>query len=87
VENTDSHHEKGQCRPTQALGGETVDAVVVGGIGGGALQKLQAEGIKVFRAVAGDVAENLELVKSGKLPEFVMDMTCAGHRIGGGCHH
>ena len=87
VENIDFQHQHGQCQPLKALGAAIVDAIVVGGIGAGALQKLQAGGIKVFRAVDGNVDENLELIKSGKLPEFVMNMTCAGHSQGGGCAH
>lgn len=85
--NTDAHHEHGQCQPLKALGGTAVDLVVVGGIGAGALLKLQSQGIKVFRAVEGNVMENLELLKSGKLPEFLVNMTCAGHQGGSGCHH
>ncbi|HSO72584.1 MAG TPA: NifB/NifX family molybdenum-iron cluster-binding protein [Thermodesulfobacteriota bacterium] len=85
--NTDAHHTHGQCQPIKALGGTPVDQVVVGGIGGGALMKLQGLGIKVFRAVEGSVLENLELLKSGKLPEFAVNMTCAGHQGGQGCHH
>ena len=87
LNNIDLHHQHGQCQPLKALGGTTVEAVVVGGIGGGALQRLQSTGIRVFRAVDGNVGENLELVKSRKLPEFLMNMTCAGHHHGGaGCH-
>ncbi|MCF8062247.1 MAG: NifB/NifX family molybdenum-iron cluster-binding protein [Deltaproteobacteria bacterium] len=88
VTNEDHHHEHGQCQPGRALGGRPVDAVVVGGIGAGALRKLQAEGVRVFRGVEGSVRENLDLLNSGKLPEFAFEMTCAGHRGGeGGCRH
>jgi predicted Fe-Mo cluster-binding NifX family protein len=85
--NKDMHHSHGQCQPMKALSGNTVDAVVAGGIGAGALMKLQADGIKVFRAVEGSVKENLGLIKEGKLPEFVMNMTCAGHHGQEGCVH
>lgn len=87
IKNSDAHHEHGQCQPTRALGGTAVEIVVVGGIGAGALMKLQNEGIRVFRAVEGNVCENLELLKSGKLPEFAVTMTCAGHKDGQGCVH
>lgn len=87
IGNTDAHHMHGECQPIKALGGTPVDLVVVGGIGAGALMKLHSLGIKVFRAVEGSVNENLELLKSSKLPEFVADMTCAGHKGGLGCHH
>ena len=87
VTNEDAHHEHGRCQPVQALGGRPVDAVVVGGIGAGALRKLQAEGVRVFRGVEGSVRENLDLLNAGKLPEFAFEMTCAGHGSGEGCNH
>jgi predicted Fe-Mo cluster-binding NifX family protein len=87
VANQDIDHIHGMCQPMVALGGKKVDAVVVGGIGGGALRKLGEAGIKTYRAVEGTVSENLELVKTGKLPEFTMAHTCAGHQIGGECAH
>jgi hypothetical protein len=37
--------------------------------------------------VEGSVRENLEFMKSGKLPEFSANMTCAGHHGQGGCQH
>jgi len=85
VTNEDAHHEHGMCRPGRALGGRPVDAVVVGGIGAGALRKLQADGVRVFRGVEGSVRENLALLNAGKLPEFAFEMTCAGHGDGEGC--
>jgi predicted Fe-Mo cluster-binding NifX family protein len=87
IGNSDAHHAHGQCQPMKALAGNAVDAIVVGGIGGGALTRLQAQGVRVFRAVEGSVKQNLEYMKSGKLPEFSTDMTCAGHHGQGGCQH
>ena len=87
VNNRDLHHVHGACNPIMALDGKSVDAMVVGGIGAGALMKLQNEGIRVFRAVEGNVSENLELMKFNKLPEFAVNMTCAGHNDGHGCAH
>jgi predicted Fe-Mo cluster-binding NifX family protein len=85
IGNNDAHHAHGQCQPMKALAGNPVDAVVVGGIGGGALMRLQSQGIRVFRAVEGSVKQNLEFILSGKLPEFSPNMTCAGHQEQGGC--
>ena len=45
ISNNDLDHQHGNCQPLAALGGVTVDAVVVGGIGGGALRKLANAGI------------------------------------------
>ena len=87
VTNPDRDHDHGQCQPLKALNGKTVDAIVVGGIGKGALQKLLAGNIKVYRGVDGSVSENLERIKSGKLIDFGMDLTCSGHGPDGECSH
>jgi predicted Fe-Mo cluster-binding NifX family protein len=71
----------------KALNGRQVDAIIVGGIGGGALRKLLLEGIKVYRAAQDSVQDNLELLTSGKLSVFTTDQTCAGHGIGDRCPH
>ena len=87
IENKDLNHLHGNCQPLQALGGKPVDAVVVGGIGRGALMKLKNDGIATYRAVEGSVSENLELIKTDKLPRFGLDQTCAGHGENGECIH
>jgi predicted Fe-Mo cluster-binding NifX family protein len=85
--NADQHHSQGACSPIKALGSQRVDAVVVGGIGGGALGKLNQLGIKVYRAQAGTIASNLELFTSGELPEYSAQSCCSGHDLGGSCAH
>jgi predicted Fe-Mo cluster-binding NifX family protein len=87
IGNNDREHLHGHCQPLNALGGRKVDAVVVGGIGAGALSRLNSAGITVYRAVEGSVAENLKLIDAGLLPVFALDQTCAGHGAGGGCAH
>jgi len=84
--NLDLEHKHGSCRPLEALG-TPVDAVVAGGIGGGALAGLRAAGIKVYRGVEGTVRENMEMIEAGHLPEFSPDHTCAGHSPGEPCVH
>jgi predicted Fe-Mo cluster-binding NifX family protein len=86
VSNMDLNHSHGQCQPMKALGRTKVDAVVVGGIGGGALNGLLAAGIRPYQAIEGTVAENLKLFKSGVLPQFTFNQTCAGHGSGGCAH-
>ncbi|MGC9967326.1 MAG: NifB/NifX family molybdenum-iron cluster-binding protein [Syntrophobacteraceae bacterium] len=86
IQNGDLHHAHGMCQPLQALGGREVDAVAVGGIGAGALMRLQAQGIKVYRVTIGTVGQNMEFILKGNLPEFNATFTCAGH-AGGGCAH
>ena len=87
VINPDRDHVHGQCQPLKALNGKPVDAIVVGGIGKVALQKLLAGNIKVYRGVEGSVSDNLSRIKSGKLIDFSMDLTCSGHGPGGECSH
>ena len=55
IVNADQHHSHGTCSPFRALGGRAIDCVVVGGIGGGALNKLSQAGIRVFKASARTV--------------------------------
>jgi len=86
IGNDDLHHEHEKCQPLKALQGREVDAVAVGGIGMGALTKLQALGIKIYRATEGTVRENIGLILEQKMPEFNAGLTCAGH-AGGGCVH
>ena len=85
IHNADQHHTHGMCQPLVALGGRKVDGVVVGGIGMGALTKLQSMGIRVYRGFEGTVRENLDMIRTGKLPEMSPEHTCAGH--GDGCAH
>ncbi len=85
--NKDQHHEHGACNPLKALNNEKVDAVVVGGLGAGALNKLNQLGVQVFRAGAPTVKENLSLLRDKTLAEFTAQHCCAGHAQGIGCGH
>jgi predicted Fe-Mo cluster-binding NifX family protein len=86
ISNGDLHHAHGMCQPLKALGEHKVDAVAVGGIGMGALMKLQVQGVKVYRATEGTVGENIGLILKEKLPEFDARLTCAEHALGGCAH-
>jgi predicted Fe-Mo cluster-binding NifX family protein len=85
VQNSDLQHVHGMCNPVSALGGKEVGAVVVGGIGPGALMKLNAMGVKVYEAGARTVKENLQLLGENRLQELSMSGCCKGHQ--GGCSH
>ena len=86
--NRDVHHQHGACRPLRALGGQDVDAIVVSGIGAGALSGLNQAGFKVYRAVAGTIAENLDRFLTQGLTELTPAQTCGGHyRYQCGSHH
>jgi len=86
ISNGDLHHAHGMCQPLKALGGRKVDAIAVGGIGAGALMKLNAQGIQVYRAAQGTIRDNLSFVAKGILPEFDSRFTCSGHGDGGCAH-
>jgi predicted Fe-Mo cluster-binding NifX family protein len=85
VDNTNAHHVHGACNPIMALGGNSIDAMVVGGIGPGAITKLNAMGVKVYRAGAPTVNENIALLGSNQLRELSMNDSCQEH--GGQCGH
>ncbi len=87
VSNADIHHVHGACNPIMAMGGQDVDAVVVGGIGAGAIQGLNSRGIKVYRAVAPSVKENMTLLSASGLPELTLQHACGGHDHQHGCAH
>ena len=85
VNNKDLNHVHGACNPVMALDGKSVDAMVVGGIGAGAITKLNAMGVKVYAAAASTVKENLELLTQDKLEELSVYNACRAHQ--GGCGH
>ena len=85
VDNSDAHHVHGACNPVLALGGNSIDAMVVGGIGPGAITKLNAMGVKVYRAGADTVNENIALMRENRLQELSMMDSCREH--GGQCGH
>src|SRR4030042_5095341 len=70
VNNQDLHHVHGACNPIMAFDGKSVEAMIVGGIGAGAINKLNAMGVKVYASGAPTVKENLELLGRNKLEEL-----------------
>jgi predicted Fe-Mo cluster-binding NifX family protein len=87
ISNGDRHHTHGGCNPLKALDNQKIDAVVVGGIGAGALSRLNQAGIKVYRAQSKTVSENLTLYQDNGLSEYSPQSSCSGHSHGGGCAH
>ena len=91
VSNRDSRHEHGTCQPLASLAQENVDVVVSGGIGRGALSKLQAANIRVLFSGRLTVEDTLSDFKSGLLKEVELESACPGH-LGAGqdsrsCNH
>jgi predicted Fe-Mo cluster-binding NifX family protein len=84
VTNANQHHGHGMCAPLSSLQGERIDAMVVGGIGAGAMAKLAAAGIAVHLAGHATVRETVAAFRAGTLPVMGSDMACAHHGQG---HH
>jgi predicted Fe-Mo cluster-binding NifX family protein len=85
IDNSTAHESHGNCNPMGRLGGNQIDALVVGGIGAGAIMRLGSIGIKIYRPGAPKVRENINLLKENKLNEFGADDSCSGHQ--GQCGH
>lgn len=85
--NKDLNHVHGQCSPIKALDGNTVDAVIVGGIGAGAINKLNSLGIRVFKSSGGTIKENTALFAQEGLAEMKPEDACGGHAGNGSCAH
>ena len=80
--NDNQHHDHGMCRPLAILEGESVEGLVVGGIGAGALAKLAASGIAVYAATHATVSQTVEAYKAGTLKKVEPHMACAQHGHG-----
>lgn len=84
VPNPRASHEHGACSPLEALEEHPIDAVLVGGIGPGALAKLRSAGIRVLRARAATVAGCLDALSRGDVEEIEPAAACDhGHGHGG----
>jgi predicted Fe-Mo cluster-binding NifX family protein len=79
ITNTNQHHGHGGCAPLASLQGERIDAMVVGGIGAGALGKLAAAGIQVYLAQHATVRATVDALLAGALPVVGPDLACAHH--------
>jgi predicted Fe-Mo cluster-binding NifX family protein len=81
--NRNLHHAHGMCQPLLSLQGERLDAIVVGGIGLGALNKLMATGLEVYRADRSTVGATVDALKGGLLKPMTPASACGHH----GAHH
>ena len=79
ISNANQHHSHGMCQPMNALMGKNVDAVVTGGMGSRAVQKLNEGGIKAYRAIPGTVMDIVSQFTKGGLEEITVDNACAQH--------
>ncbi|MFA6034235.1 MAG: NifB/NifX family molybdenum-iron cluster-binding protein [Myxococcota bacterium] len=80
IANNNAHHAHGMCQPLRALAGLDFDCIVVGGIGMGALMKLQSSGVAVYLSrEEGTVRQALDSIKNGLLEKVTPGNACAGH--------
>ncbi|MBN1655334.1 MAG: NifB/NifX family molybdenum-iron cluster-binding protein [Deltaproteobacteria bacterium] len=84
INNINQHRGHGMCEPLVALQGEQIDGMVVGGIGMGALNKLNAAAVQVYISQYATVGETLNALKAGTLQLMQPGMACAGHGHGQG---
>ena len=82
ISNSNAHHSHGMCQPLRAFAGEKVDGIVVGGIGMGALNQLQAANIRVYLSESPTVEATLAKFKAGSLPEVSPATACRQHGAG-----
>jgi len=82
IDNSNQHHSHGTCHPMAALAGIPLSAVVCGGMGARAVQKLNEAGIKAYMATPGTVADIAAVFAKGGLKEITVEGACEGH----GCH-
>lgn len=87
INNGDLGHEHGKCQPIKALEGNKVDAIIVGGIGRGAIIKLNEMGTKVYRGLNDTVKNNLKFLKENSLIEISINDACSHNHDDGGCSH
>lgn len=87
ISNGDQRHAHGACNPMKALDNQKVDAIVVGGIGAGALSRLNQMGIAVHRSQAETIRGNMALFTTQGLPVLSLQSCCSGHGKDGGCAH
>jgi predicted DNA-binding protein (UPF0251 family)/predicted Fe-Mo cluster-binding NifX family protein len=91
-------HGHGGCAPVEALAGQHVEAVIVGGIGSGAIRRLTNSGIRVFKGAPGSISKLIDAYAKGLLAVWNPNEGCGGHGNGsgsaehgngdgGGCHH
>ena len=82
INNSNQHHAHGTCHPMNILDGKNIDAVVCGGMGGRAVQKLNEAGIKAYLAEPGTVLDMANKYIESSLKEITVENACSQHN----CH-
>lgn len=79
INNRDQHHIHGMCHPLKALEDKKINAVVCGGMGARAVQKLNEGGIRAYRASVETIEELIKRYKDEALEEITVDNACTNH--------
>jgi predicted Fe-Mo cluster-binding NifX family protein len=87
IGNRDHDHQHGACNPLKTLGGHQINAVIVGGIGPGAIRGLNQAGIEVRQFAGGSVAEAVRRFNANELPALTLAQACGGHSVENPCDH
>jgi predicted Fe-Mo cluster-binding NifX family protein len=82
VDNADHEHEHGTCHPMDNLKSKGIDCVVCRGLGRRALEKLNANGIRVLKTDGSTVSDVVESFSAKKLTEIDAENACQNHK----CH-
>jgi predicted Fe-Mo cluster-binding NifX family protein len=70
---------RSECAPLAAMQQHGVEAVVCHSLGRGALEKLTALGIAVYRTDSATVQDVLTIFERGRLRRVQQEEVCAGH--------
>lgn len=91
IDNCDGQNPHGGCNPFLALQQESLDGIVVGGIGDDALRTMNLCGFRVYQAQSASVSENAALCVRHDLPELEvlpshLEEPCSGQSCDHRCH-
>jgi len=77
--NDHGHESHGQCVPVDLLRAQRLDAMIVAGIGRGALTRLAALDVRVCRAEHATAGACVAALAAGGLEDIGLELACAGH--------
>jgi predicted Fe-Mo cluster-binding NifX family protein len=83
LQNQNHRHKHGKCNPVASLTGKSIDTVIVGGIGGQALERLNQNGIAVYKSEPGIVANAITALKDNRLAEIAPGDLCGDRNLDG----
>ena len=82
IPNSNKGHFHGMCQPLKALAGHSINIVVCCGMGLRAIERLNAGGIKAYKASANTAREIIDKYNKEELKEITPATACIDHN----CH-